>query len=85
MGFDGLPDGLRHSVILTGNNLGQLAGLERLPGKEEALETVKSSEKGAEMLAKGIDRATLQAYAKTALDDNRLALGAALAVLSETV
>ena len=31
IGFDGLPHGIRHSKILTGNHLGQLASLPALP------------------------------------------------------
>ncbi len=37
IGFDQLPDSVRHSDILTGNNLGTLAGLPALPTQDEVL------------------------------------------------
>jgi flavin reductase (DIM6/NTAB) family NADH-FMN oxidoreductase RutF len=36
IGFDGLPPSLRHSKILTGNELAQLAALTALPDRESA-------------------------------------------------
>jgi len=81
IGFDGLPISLRHSNILTGNNLGQLAGLPALPSREEAMTLMTTDERVRQILS-GTDRATrLQAYAKEALDRNDLICGAALAVL----
>lgn len=38
IGFDGLPDDIRSSSILTGNNLGQLAGIEELPNETDVNE-----------------------------------------------
>ncbi|MBP9884605.1 MAG: flavin reductase family protein [Chitinophagales bacterium] len=38
IGIDQLPDVIRQSKILTGNNLGQLGNAEHLPGKEELAE-----------------------------------------------
>lgn len=35
IGIDQLPDVIRQSKVLTGNNLGQLGNAEHLPGKEE--------------------------------------------------
>lgn len=35
IGVDQLPEDVRHSKVLTGNNLGQLGNLEKLPTKEE--------------------------------------------------
>lgn len=37
IGFDQLPDHVRHSTVLTGNHLGRLANVERLPSREEVL------------------------------------------------
>lgn len=37
IGFDALPDHIRNSDILTGNNLGILAGMAQAPTKEEVL------------------------------------------------
>ena len=38
IGFDGLPEDVRSSEILTGNNLGQLAGIEELPNETDVNE-----------------------------------------------
>jgi flavin reductase (DIM6/NTAB) family NADH-FMN oxidoreductase RutF len=35
MGFDALPPGIRNSGVLTGNHLGQLAGIEAVPTRDE--------------------------------------------------
>lgn len=35
IGVDGIPEKIRNSTVLTGNNLGQLGNIEKLPGKEE--------------------------------------------------
>lgn len=35
IGFDGLPAEIRNSSILTGNNLGRLATIDKLPGDDE--------------------------------------------------
>jgi flavin reductase (DIM6/NTAB) family NADH-FMN oxidoreductase RutF len=35
IGFDGLPDYVRESVVLTGNDLAQLANIKALPGQRE--------------------------------------------------
>jgi flavin reductase (DIM6/NTAB) family NADH-FMN oxidoreductase RutF len=37
IGFEGLPESLRTSKVLTGNHLGEIAGLTALPSKEEIL------------------------------------------------
>ncbi len=36
LGIDQLPDCIKYSKILTGNNLGQLGNIDRIPSKEEA-------------------------------------------------
>jgi hypothetical protein len=36
IGIDALPESIRHSHILTGNNLGQLANVQQLPTIEPA-------------------------------------------------
>ncbi len=38
IGFDGLPEDVRSSSVLTGNNLGQLAGIEELPNETDVNE-----------------------------------------------
>lgn len=42
IGIDMIPENIRNSDILTGNNLGQLGNIEKLPSKEEIFEYKKS-------------------------------------------
>ncbi|MEO9802619.1 MAG: flavin reductase family protein [Reichenbachiella sp.] len=47
IGFDQLPDHVRNSTVLTGNNLGRLANVEQLPTKEEVLAIANEPEVSA--------------------------------------
>lgn len=42
IGIDSIPETIRNSDVLTGNNLGQLGNIERLPGSEE-IDSYKNS------------------------------------------
>jgi flavin reductase (DIM6/NTAB) family NADH-FMN oxidoreductase RutF len=44
IGFDALPDWVKHSTILSGNDLGKLANVESLPNVESQLEFLAKSE-----------------------------------------
>lgn len=44
MGIDSLPEKIRDSHILTGNNLGQLGNVEKMPTIEESKEFLQSNE-----------------------------------------
>jgi len=44
IGIDALPEKIRNSRILTGNDLGLLGNVERLPGKEEILALMENPE-----------------------------------------
>jgi len=68
IGYDQLPEGIRNSTILTGNNLGQLAGMSALPA-DDAVAAIKSDEKVAGLLAGDGAKAKLHAYSKACLDD----------------
>ena len=81
IGFDGLPPGIRHSKILTGNDLAQIASLPALPSLEESLTFVGNVERVQKALAGQNRQILLQTYAKEALGVNKVMLGAALAVL----
>jgi hypothetical protein len=83
IGFDGLPEGIRHSHILTGNNLGQLAALTALPSREDAMSLAATDARVQEIIATASARSELFVYAKEALDRNEVELGARLAVLAE--
>lgn len=82
IGFDGLPPSLRHSKILTGNNLAHLASLPALPSYEEALALMGKEERVQKALSSNQASETLQTYAKEFLDKNDVVAGAALAVLA---
>jgi hypothetical protein len=69
IGFDQLPESIRSSSILTGNNLGQLAGLTTLPEKEDILQIADADEKVKQILEKDNFKKKLHAYAKVLLDE----------------
>jgi len=81
IGFDGLPPSVRHSRILTGNELGQLASLIALPTPEEALTLLSTAEPIQQALVAGQTEALHQIIAEF-LGENDLARAAAVAVLS---
>lgn len=47
IGFDQLPDNVKNSAVLTGNNLGRLANVEHIPTKDEILNMSKEPEVSA--------------------------------------
>jgi len=71
IGYEQLPNYIKNSDTLTGNNLGQLAGLKALPTKDDIL-ALKNHAAVQEILATE-DLASLQLLAKQLLDtdDNR--------------
>ncbi len=85
IGFDGLPPGIRQSNVLTGNNLGQLAGLPALPDAAMAMALAASDVRVQEILGNRDASAELHRYAKEMLDKNDLPLGAQLLVLAEGI
>jgi len=85
IGFDGLPPGIRHSKVLTGNHLGQLASLPVLPTTDESMALAAHDRRVQQILAQADARQELQLYAREAIDQHQLALAAQLAVLSETI
>jgi len=72
VGYDQLPESIRNSEILTGNNLGQLAGLAELPNEAD-IEELKNDEEMQSILESTNAKETLHMFAKTILDetDNR--------------
>jgi flavin reductase (DIM6/NTAB) family NADH-FMN oxidoreductase RutF len=44
IGIDALPESIRHSNVLTGNELGQLGNIEKLPSAEDAKTFIASAE-----------------------------------------
>jgi flavin reductase (DIM6/NTAB) family NADH-FMN oxidoreductase RutF len=85
IGFDGLPPTIRHSNILTGNNLGHLAALLALPAAEEAMALAATDERVRQILRHPAAKQELFVYAKESLDRNEVELGAKLAVLADSL
>lgn len=67
MGVDALPKGIRESKILTGNNLGRLGNLEKLPSEEEINELSTHQE-----LKKIQSKEALHVLAKKTLEDGHV-------------
>jgi flavin reductase (DIM6/NTAB) family NADH-FMN oxidoreductase RutF len=65
IGFDSIPETIRNSHVLSGNNLGLLGSIEELPGKEET-ETFK---KGLKEFSNTEER---HLFAKTLLEANKV-------------
>ncbi len=68
IGYDKLPDSVKNSTVLTGNNLGQLAGLLALPEQED-VNAIRSDEKVAGILSGDSPKEKLHEYAKVCLDE----------------
>lgn len=81
IGFDGLPSSVRHSKILTGNNLGQLAGMPALPSLEEAVALLAGDERAHSIFTRKDLGEDWHQYMKEVLDAGNVPLGAALAVM----
>ena len=82
VGFEGLPEGLRHSKILTGNELARFAALITLPSREESL-SLLADKIVPEVLAAGASREALHRLAKDALGQEQVELAARIAMLGE--
>ncbi len=81
IGFDGLPTSLRHSKVLTGNNLALLAALPALPSMEEAAGLIAQDKRAHALLSKKGAVEELHVYIKEALEVGNVGLAAALAVM----
>ena len=69
IGFEQLPESIRTSSVLTGNNLGQLAAVTELPSKETVLQMVEDDEKVKEIIENQGSKTQLHEYAKKVLDE----------------
>jgi flavin reductase (DIM6/NTAB) family NADH-FMN oxidoreductase RutF len=82
IGFDGLPAIIRHSKILTGNDLAHLASLPALPSQVEAFALIGIEDERVQKALNSPDRTILlQTYAKELLEQNEILRGVAVAVL----
>lgn len=68
IGFDRLPDSIRLSHVFTGNNLGQLAGLADVPGREEVLALLETDERVRSAVGSSEALSGLHAYARELLE-----------------
>lgn len=70
IGFDQLPENVKNSTVLTGNNLGQLAGLKEKPNAE-AIAQLKNRDARVQEILKGDNPVEgLHLYAKEILDSS---------------
>ncbi len=72
LGYDQLPDHIKNSPVLTGNDLGKLAGLVSLPGEEDLRKTREMKEVAD---ALGGTRASLHYLAKQFIDKGEVMTG----------
>jgi len=73
IGVDAIPEVIRNSKILSGNDLGLLGNVEKLPSEEEIIEFV-SSESGLEKLIASEDLGEIHRRAKECLERNQIEL-----------
>lgn len=69
IGVDAIPEGIRNSTVLTGNDLGKLGNVEKLPSRIEIGEFIGSQE-GISSLATNNDLQSIHRKAKEYLDRN---------------
>lgn len=83
IGYDSLPESIRQSKVLSGNNIGQLSGLKEAPAKEQVLALKESDEYVKTALSKENATEALHQLAKEILeDDSQRQYGAQVAWLS---
>lgn len=83
IGYDQLPESIRRSQVLTGNDLGKLAGQEDFPTKEQT-DAVATSPDVIAALAQREPVAALHYLAKTYLDREETATGFAILMIPES-
>lgn len=70
IGVDQLPEKVRNSSVLTGNNLGRLGNLEALP-TQEAIDRIAALPEIKELLESSIDTVKIHKLAQQWLEENR--------------
>ncbi|MCM5662481.1 flavin reductase family protein [Galbibacter mesophilus] len=70
IGFDGLPDNIRKSTVLTGNDLGILANVDVLPTETEIEDFIKNNAKAREVLSTN-DETEIHTYAQNLIAENK--------------
>ena len=83
IGFDALPELLRYSKVMTGNNIGYLSGLLEIPEKAMVLQLKNNNEQVAQICSSASNPTeALQQYAKELLNKGDYKLGTEVAFLS---
>ena len=82
IGYDNLPHGIKQSSILTGNDLGKLAGMVDLPTTEEITFMSQKDEVKAALSQKN-PKTALHYLAKTYLDRDEVGLGFSILMLDQ--
>ncbi len=82
IGYDALPEKIKNSKVLTGNNLGQLAGMVQFPTLEAAKDLLKQREIQKLRFANDVSGA-LHQLAKDELDKNNTEYAAKLLLLED--
>ena len=76
IGVDQIPESIRNSMVLTGNNLGRLGNIAKLPSSEEIFEFGQRPEIQEQLLRFRNDRESLEyhlhKYAQELLNDNQV-------------
>ncbi|MEZ4950419.1 MAG: flavin reductase family protein [Saprospiraceae bacterium] len=85
IGYDQLPENIRLSNVFTGNNLGQLAGIENIPSADDLKAIIEKYPQASDMLKNENAREQLHSLAKSILDtdDKKRWDAACLAWLAE--
>ena len=84
IGFDGLPDSLKSSNVLTGNNLAEIAGLIELPTKEAIL-SIKNDSRVQKTLFSADKKQGLHLLAQEAFGKGDIDFGTKAALLVDFV
>ena len=84
IGYDQLPDHIKSSSILTGNDLGKLAGQVAMPS-EDVIATALNQDDVKQMLSQHNANESLQVLAKHYLDKGEVALGFAVLMLASPI
>jgi flavin reductase (DIM6/NTAB) family NADH-FMN oxidoreductase RutF len=76
IGFDALPKSVQQSTVLTGNEIGQLAGLKQMPTEEELLDFRINNDEIKTILAGENQLENLHIFAQKALRKNEVGAAA---------
>lgn len=82
IGYDALPENIRHSHILSGNDIARIAGLHEVPVKEEVLHLRSADARVIACLESQQPIETLHFYIKEAIENGNIELAGKIAYLT---